>query len=284
MVWHLKALLNRSNRIPRDMAGEIFQNHYITHAGLGVWDVTSDYKFTIEYISESYVGALLPGLNVVSGKLEWNNAGQIWVTTPTQDSDWLESQIVCAATGVAYNQLITYIQDNTDRFTYVQPVDVAYYNATQLAGSDSGTLELPKRESFWFVNQLVNELSTYGTTVASYLTLYATSFQYITPVQGTPAVVQWDSAGPANPDVFRWYQQLSACYNSTFVEAEETHGGGQHFVDVSMAYHRACVDEIRRLQCDIKLSCVHCILQLLKSCYGDYAYLYASDNSVYNVS
>jgi hypothetical protein len=41
---------------------------------------------------------------------------------------------------------------------------------------------------------------------------------------------------------------------------------------------------IRRLQCDTKLPCVLCNIQLLKSCYGDYAYLYASDNSVYNVS
>ena len=57
------------------MAGKNFQKYAITHAGLGVWDTNSDEKFTIEFVSSDYVGALLPGFDDANHKLVWNNTG-----------------------------------------------------------------------------------------------------------------------------------------------------------------------------------------------------------------
>lgn len=61
--------------INRDTAGKNFQKYAITHAGLGVWDITSDEKFTIEFVSVDYVGSLLPNFDEVNKKLIWNNTG-----------------------------------------------------------------------------------------------------------------------------------------------------------------------------------------------------------------
>jgi hypothetical protein len=43
----------------RSAAGINFRQYGIAHGGLGVWDKTTDYKFSIEYTSESYVGAVI---------------------------------------------------------------------------------------------------------------------------------------------------------------------------------------------------------------------------------
>jgi hypothetical protein len=226
------------------MAGEIFQKYYITHAGLGVWDTTDDVKFSIEFISESYVGAMLPDFNDADGTLVWKNKGKIEFTTPTQAADWLNSQLVCVTTGVAYNQLITFIEDNLDLYAKYQPVEVVWYNESQASifnSSDytsndlifSGDLKVAKTESFWFVNTLINQLSTYGATVEAYLTVYATSFQYLSLDDVAPAVVTWEADQPANTDVFQWYKDLNACYDAEFTKAQESQLGGQHFLDVS---------------------------------------------------
>jgi hypothetical protein len=308
------------------MAGDIFQKYYITHAGLGVWDTTSDVKFSIEFVSENYVGALLPGFNDDDETLTWENGGTVVFTTPTQASDWLNSQLVCVTTGVAYNQLITFIEDNLDMYAKFQPVEVVWYNET-LSGafnsSDytsndlifSGDLKVAKTESFWFVNTLINQLSTYGATVEAYLTVYATSFQYLSRSDVAPAVVSWAAGQPANADVFRWYKALSTCYDAEFAKAQDSQLGGQYFLDVSLlcllcllaAHFLACCSPASILSslhsicrprglpalfpsiqplmnhpnC-VSLQCAY--FQLLKGCYGDYAYVFLSETSVYNVS
>lgn len=237
--------------VHRNTAGNVFKKYYITHAGLGVWDTTDDVKFTIEFVSESYVGALLPDFNDATSQLVWENGGKVVFTTPTVDSDWLESQLVCDTSGNAYTQLVTYLQTNTDVFQYYQPVEVVYYNASSnvLNNTDyssdqlqaSGNLKVSKQDSFWFANILINQLSTYGATVESYLTIYATSFQYLSLYDVAPGVVSWEPDGPTNADVYRWYQALSACYQSNYDITAASELGGEYFLNVSVYYMLLCL-------------------------------------------
>eukprot|EP01032_Pedospumella_encystans_P035230 gene35230-39850_t len=71
-------------------AGDLFQKFYVTHAGLGVWDINTGEKFSIEFISKDYLGALLPAVNTTTNELTWQNAGGIVVTIPTNFDDWLD--------------------------------------------------------------------------------------------------------------------------------------------------------------------------------------------------
>ena len=233
------------------MAGEVFQKYYITHAGLGVWDTTKNYKFTIEFICQDYIGALFPSTNTTADSLIWQNTGSVVVTTPTDDQDWLNSQLVSVTTGVAYNQLISYIQANMKLFEVYQPIQVVYKNFTQFSNTDSVNstqdsstdLNVPTTESFWFVNLLINQLSTYGATVESYLTVYATSCEYISQYSTAVPVVE------VTAEVVAWYAQLWECYNTQYTDTQDSDLGGQHFLKVSTLY--CTIQYILYLYCSV---------------------------------
>jgi hypothetical protein len=199
-----------------------------------VWDKTSDFKFTIEFVADDYVGALLPDLDEEARTLVWQNGGNVVFTSPSDESDWLNSQLICDATGVAYNQLISYIEDNAGLFASFQPVEVIHYNGTVAGdGTATGTVQVSKTESFWFVNRLVLQLSSYGADTESFLDIHATSYQYVARTELDPAVVSWSAEGAANADVYTWYQALSDCYGRVFNETEDGGGGADYFFEVS---------------------------------------------------
>lgn len=212
------------------MAGDNFREYGISHGGLGVWDKTTDYKFTIEFVSEDYVGALLPDFDQDSGSLVWSNQGEIVFTLPAKESDWQNSQLICDTTGVAYNQLVTYLQDNEDSFTAYQPVRVQYHHNTT---STSHRAQVEKRDSFWFVSQLVAQLSSYGADTEAFLEIHATSYEYIARTPLLPEVVQWAPDGAATPDVFAWYQRLTACYHAVYNQTVNNGKGAEYFLEVS---------------------------------------------------
>lgn len=97
-----------------DAAGVPFLEYSATHAGLGIWDTTTDKKFTVQFVSTNFVGALLPVLTPVagtnSGYIQWNNSGMIVYSDTMQSSDWLSSLRVATGTGVAYADLVSYLQ------------------------------------------------------------------------------------------------------------------------------------------------------------------------------
>lgn len=212
----------------------------MTHAGLGVWDIKTGEKFSIEFISEDYLGALLPVANSTTNEFAWQNAGSVVVTIPTNFDNWMGSQLVCVSSGTAYNQLVSYIQNHQSSFATYQPVEVIHYNTTVLETavgdqvSSPGDILVPKTDSFWFVNQLINELSTYGTTVEVYMDVYATAFQYLSYQDTAPSVVEWSAEQSVPKDVFSWYSTLTACYNQAYSETQGALLRGITLIGVSM--------------------------------------------------
>lgn len=201
----------------RTTAGTSFTKYAISHAGLGIWDTTTDEKFTTEFISNNYVGALLPTTHESSGMLSWENAASVVFTTPTENSDWLNSQLVCTTTGALYSQLIDYIKDNIALFETFQPVEVIYINASSVntsssnsytyssdAMSNSGDIKVAPKDSFWFVHTLLTQLGDYGCDIEGFLQIYATSYQYISRYDEVASIVSWEDNGAANTDVFQW--------------------------------------------------------------------------------
>lgn len=216
----------------------MFQKYYVTHAGLGIWDITSGQKFSIQFVSENYIGALLPVYNETSSQFQWENKGNIVLTMPTDEDSWLSSQLVCVSSGTAYNQLITYLQKNTATYETYQPVEIVYYNTTTLENAVGdmvggyGDVQLARTDSFWFVNELINELSTYGATIEAYLTVYATAFQYLAKSDAPLSVVEWSPTGAVHSDVKQWYNTLSSCYNTSYEDAKGMVLGGIVLMEV----------------------------------------------------
>jgi hypothetical protein len=76
----------------RAAAGATFLQYASTHAGIGIWDITTGDKFTVQYLSSDFVGTLLPTLTPVagsggSGYVEFNNSGIILYTDPLDVSE-----------------------------------------------------------------------------------------------------------------------------------------------------------------------------------------------------
>ena len=186
-------------------------------------------KFTIEFISSDYVGALLPKFNEEGKTLVWSNIGQVVFTTPIVESDWLNSQLVSETTGVAYNQLVAYIRDNEELFDTFQPVEADHYNSSS---SSTGSVVVSSTDSFWFVRLLIGQLSDYGADTSSFMEIHATAFQYIAQSLLSPAVVAWSPNGPTDPAVYSWYQDLSVCYQSSYSDTKNSSGDAKHFLQV----------------------------------------------------
>lgn len=222
-----------------DAAGSDFNRYGIAHAGLGVWDTTSDYKYSIEFASESYVGGLLP--TIANGVLTWNNAGNIVITYPLDESLWLNARLICTTSGSSYSQLITYLQDNVDIYSTFQPVTGLFVNSTLLnttAGevqsadlNTIGTILVPSTDSFTFVDDLISQLNSYGVNLGAFLQIYATSFTYLAATSNSAQVITWNSA-TANSNVYNWYGDLNTCYNNVFAATQQSEDGAQYFSQV----------------------------------------------------
>lgn len=127
------------------------------------------------------------------------------------ESNWLNSRLVSTATGSSWNQLVTYLQDNEDLYQTYQPVTAMYVNASLLSNStvssddvsSVGRLLLKATNSFSFVDALVTQLGTYGCSLASFLQIYATSYDYLARSDAQLQVVSW-SGSAANPAVYNW--------------------------------------------------------------------------------
>jgi hypothetical protein len=242
-------------------AGIAYNSYAANHAGLGIWDTTTGDKFSIEFLSIDYVGGLLPELT--NGQITWKNTASIVITWPLVQDNWLSSRLVTTTIGSAYSQLITYMQDNQDSFEAYQPITGLYLNASNINNSaiyrnsevsDMGDLILPSSSSYWFVDLLVTQLGTYGCDLDSFLQIYATSFNYLSDLKADPSIVSWSSPQQANSEVYAWYEQLNACYNATYQATVTNSQDASYFLDI------------------------------IKSCYGPYAYVFRTNTSVYNVS
>lgn len=183
----------------------------MAYAGLGIWDTTTNKKFTIEFLSDNYVGGLLP--NCSDGYIHWQNAASIVITDPIDDSAWLNSRLITTTSGNAWTQIITYLKDNTNKYTTYQPVTALYLNASLVNSSvitsnddiDSiGSLVLAPTNSFAFVSDLINQLGSYGCDLGAFLQIYSTSFDYSTNTSAAPTTVEWTSGDRADPGVYLW--------------------------------------------------------------------------------
>jgi len=92
-------------------AGSAYNSYGTAHAGLGIWDTTSDVKFTIEFVSIDYVGGLLPETS--NGEIIWKNVGSVVITDPVVDANWVSSRLITTTIGSAYSQLITFLKGIT---------------------------------------------------------------------------------------------------------------------------------------------------------------------------
>lgn len=245
----------------RSGAGASFNKYGVAHAGLGVWDTTTDDKYTIEFVSNSYVGALLP--NLTDNDISWNNAATVSISD-LNENDWLNSRLITTTSGSVYSQLITYLQNNRVKYSVYQPITSFYLNFTELNTSKTYTTDdiqttgdvlVKPINSFSFVDDLVQQLSNYGCDMEAFLNIYATSFNYVsgTPEMLTP--ISWP-AGQPDQTVYSWYSNLTECYNQKFNISSQSEDGAQDF------------------------------LVLLKECYppNSIGYFYQSATSVYAVS
>ena len=73
-------------------AGSNWNSYSSSHGGIGAWNLATDDKLSIEFISNSYTGALLPGIS--NGVLTWNNSAQIIITYPLSEDDWNRGALV----------------------------------------------------------------------------------------------------------------------------------------------------------------------------------------------
>jgi hypothetical protein len=67
------------------------------HTGLGVWDTSTDTKFSIQFVPKDYLNTLLP--SVSDGNIVWDNSGFIAVTSPLVEGNWKESRLVATTSG-----------------------------------------------------------------------------------------------------------------------------------------------------------------------------------------
>lgn len=219
--------------VPADIAnaaGSLYKDNAKNHAGLGIWDTTTDDKFTIEFVSSDYVGQLLP--DIENGAISWKNVGEIVVTWPTDDSLWKSASLITTTIGSSYSQLLTYLQDNEKMFAAYQPVTALYVNETILNSSSTlyadANVVVSATSSYWFVDQLVTQLGKYGCDLEVFLPVYTSAFSYLVDSKAAPAVVD-----VTNANVVSWYTALDACYQGVYNDTVDNGQGALYFLDVS---------------------------------------------------
>lgn len=196
-------------------AGDGWNSYGAFHAGIGAWNTNTNSKISIELVANDYVGALFPVYSS-SGALVWNNSASIVITDPLVTSDWMRSTSITSTSGVAFSELVNFLQDKSDTssFNIYQPVSVfaAAFNDEDPKLNYS-SVEVEPVNSFTFAATLINELNSYGCNMETFLDdLAASTFAY-EAVAGTPLV----PISNQDANVIAWYQSLQECYTSYFM-------------------------------------------------------------------
>lgn len=87
--------------------GSAFSTYSATVSGLGIWNTITDEKLSIQFVSNNYVGGLLP--NLTSGDtVTWNNKGMLLGLYDFDEDLWGKSQLLVTTTGLCKH--FAYIQ------------------------------------------------------------------------------------------------------------------------------------------------------------------------------
>lgn len=176
------------------------------------------------------------------------------------ESAWLNSRLLTTTSGNAYSQLITYLQGNTGLFAYYQPVTGIYVNVSLINSSTVvinddidkfGDVLVQPINSFAFVDNLISQLGSYGCDLGAFLQIYATSFDYMARDAVAPTVVSWSTGGPANTEVYNWYEDLINCYNQTYVNTVQTNQDASYFLTVNHRFSELFCSDVLSLSLNI---------------------------------
>ena len=244
------------------------------NAALGVWDTTTDLKFSIQFVCDQYTGSVFPTL--LSGNtISWNNTGRIMVTNPLDEDQWIISRHIAQTNGGPYKDLMYYIMNTlAKQLTTYQPITVLYldlssFNISTLEGSESSDPGLTKQmleasstelvsstESYNFLEMVTDQLNDIGIVTAVFVNTYITLFTYFSASSTAAPVVSWALGGAANEEVYQWYQRVERCLAQSMARQE-----------------------------DYSVTSTAFILGILQPCYNtSYAYVYKSPSSVYNIT
>jgi hypothetical protein len=138
---------------------------------------TANFKLTIQFVSNDFTGSLLPILS--EGRIFWNNTGSVVVTNPLINDDWINSRHIASASGVAYTDLVQYLQANVDLFTVYQPISVVwprpdqtFPNSSTFQGSTDqgiGDVLISSTDSYYFLNNVLTNLADFGCELQTFL-------------------------------------------------------------------------------------------------------------------
>lgn len=243
----------------QQVAGDQWNDYSISHVGVGIWDTTSGDRFSIEYVSNSFTGSLLPVLN--DRTIYWNNSASIIFTNPISQQDWTKFTLVSSTNGNVFNTLVTFLQDNAYRYTTYQPVTLIAANVTALQNisvfksltyEDSyGPILQQAKNSLAFTDDVMVQLELYGATVESFLDIYATSFAYLTTMdtstfKGNVLALE-NVSNYQYAQVYLWFQNLEICYNDLYadlvsggnVNDQDQNGANDFLVAIQACYYNS---------------------------------------------
>lgn len=186
------------------MAGSEFNSFVATHCGLGVYDTTTNIKFSIELVALNYTGSLLP-TSFTDTSFEWNNEAKVAITSPFAESQWITSRLISITSGYSYQQLVKYLESNWLPGFYYNPVTVASTGAEGV-----GPIVMPTN-SYTFVQSLIQQLGTFDAPLDTFLPPSNTALTYFS-THTTPQVITWTAAPPQR--VTEWYRTLSTCFSA----------------------------------------------------------------------
>ena len=93
---------------------------------MGVWDTTANVKFSIDYLANSYLGGFFPTTSNGIAGFQWNNQASIVITNPIIENNWVNSRLIASASGVAYSDFVSWLQENENQYPYYQPSTVSF--------------------------------------------------------------------------------------------------------------------------------------------------------------
>jgi hypothetical protein len=138
--------------------------------------VTTNIRLSIEFIADNYEGTIIPTCS--NNQLFWNNSGSIVVTNPLNQNVWGNSRHIARSTGVAYTNLVDYLHSSVDNFKIYQPVNIVYtstgniYNFSNYFSyqeTQYGKTVIAATESYGFINEVFNQLQTFGCDLTCFL-------------------------------------------------------------------------------------------------------------------
>ncbi len=247
-------------------SASVLSSGTFTHAGLGVWDVTTDRKFSIELIAPDGIErCFFPFADTSLSSesyLAWFNVGEIHVTEPVDEDAWDASRIVTVANGAVFNEMTNYVAKSMTgsgarQFLTMQPLSVAYSGDVQGVVDSThveslGTTLVSGRDSFSFVEDLMDYLATAGCTTAEFMEPYRTDVAYMTASSSSMSLVDLSRDRDTRVQVAEWFARLQACAKNKTTTSDRL----QDFISA-----------------------------LNSDCYSDdYVYVYRSELTVYNVT